>query len=115
MMRAMIDNQFSREIGGGVAGGATSSLVQASAPRSVKALPLLSLATLGKPFCREFLFYPERSLSRPERAVACVLRGSLAYRGPLEAVLRCDRDTVKRKQDDALRWREPKDLKPTRG
>src|SRR5581483_11020114 len=41
-----------------------------------------SLATLRKPLCREFLFYPGRSLSKPEGAVACVLRGSLTYRGP---------------------------------
>ena len=47
-----------------------SPLVQASAPRSVKSRSLL--ATLGKPFSREFLFYLWPSLSRaPGQWLVC--------------------------------------------
>src|SRR5262249_14380644 len=44
------------DLSGGGADGA-SPLVQASAPRSVRVWP--TLATLERPLCREFLFYPE--------------------------------------------------------
>src|ERR1700736_5470270 len=57
-------------------------LVQASAPRAVRG-PMTS-ATLGKPLTREFLFYPCNSIFRRFRAVACMPRGSLAYRGSLQ-------------------------------
>lgn len=57
-----------------------SPLVQASAPRTVR--DLAASATLGKPLVREFLFYRCVPVSlETGRAVACVLRGSLAYRG----------------------------------
>jgi hypothetical protein len=39
-------------------------------------------ATLSKPLIRECLVYPFSSISRCRRAVACVSRGSLTYRGP---------------------------------
>jgi hypothetical protein len=55
-----------------------------TAPRQRPPIGLTgALATLGKPLVREFLFYPAASVSRSWWAVACVLRGSLAYRGPM--------------------------------
>jgi hypothetical protein len=61
-----------RKAGGrGRASARSSPLVQASAPRSVRPR---GLATLGKPFCREFLFYPRRSLSRSMGSGLCVAR-----------------------------------------
>lgn len=43
----------------------------------------MTSATLDKPLIREYLFYREQIVCRRYRAVACVLRGSLAYREPL--------------------------------
>jgi len=40
-------------------------------------------ATSSKPLIRECLVYPSTSVSRRRRAVACVSRGSLTYRGPV--------------------------------
>jgi hypothetical protein len=61
-------------------------LVQASAPRSVRDSLNRISATLEKPLSREFLLHPVRHISRCCRAVASVLRGSLAYRGSLHRV-----------------------------
>ena len=59
-------------------------LVQASAPCTVRDAAVS--ATLGKPLSRECLFYPDFRISGCLWAVACVLHGSLAYRGSIQWV-----------------------------
>src|SRR5580698_356284 len=61
-------------------------LVQASPPRPVRDSLNRISATLEKPLRRELLSHPVRHISRCCRAVAYVLRGSLAYRGSLYRV-----------------------------
>ena len=61
-----------------------SPLVQALAPRSVRGRE--ASATLGKPLVREFLFYRSPAVFGRRWAVACVLRGSLAYRGSMHCI-----------------------------